>query len=60
MACTSMSTSGRLEDSHPSEDVFRELLDLNLELSAEHGESFGLHGETGSFVLRSFFRNEEA
>ena len=51
---------GRLEESHPSEEVFRELLDLNLELSAEHGESFGLHGETGSFVLRSFFRNEEA
>ena len=51
---------GRLEEHHPSEDVFRELLDLNLELSAERGESFGLHADTGSFVLRSFFRNEEA
>jgi hypothetical protein len=51
---------GHFEDSHPSEDVFREILDLNLELSAKQGESFGLFGETGSLVLRSFFRNEEA
>ncbi len=50
---------GRLEDPQPSEDVFRELLDLNLELWAKHGESFGLHDETGSLLLRSFFRNEE-
>jgi len=50
---------GRLEGSHSSENVLRELLQLNLELWAKNGESFGLHEETGSLLLRSFFRNEE-
>jgi hypothetical protein len=51
---------GRLEDPQTSEGVLRDLLEMNLELSASEGESFGLHSEAGSLVLRSFFRNEEA
>jgi hypothetical protein len=40
-------------------EIFRELLNINLELSADRGESFGFHVESRHVVFRSFFRSEE-
>jgi hypothetical protein len=49
---------GRPQDAHAESEIFRELLDINLELSARNGESFGFHRETGHVLLRSYFPGE--
>jgi hypothetical protein len=49
---------GRPQDAHAASEVFRQLLDLNLELSPQNGESFAIHRDSGHVLLRSFFSIE--
>src|SRR6478752_10498982 len=46
---------GRPQDAHVESEVFRQLLDINLELSPQNGESFAIHHDSGHVLLRSFF-----
>jgi hypothetical protein len=49
---------GRPQEAHAESEVFRHLLDINLELSAQNGESFAIHRDSGHVLLRSFFNVE--
>jgi hypothetical protein len=49
---------GLPHDAYAESEVFRQLLDINLELSAQNGESFAIHRESGHVLLRSFFNIE--
>jgi hypothetical protein len=49
---------GQPQDAHSESEVFRHLLDINLELSVQKGESFALHRDSGHVLLRSFFHVE--
>ena len=49
---------GRPRDARAESEVFRHLLDINLELWAENGESFAIHRDSGHVLLRSFFNVE--
>jgi hypothetical protein len=50
---------GQLEAGRAGQDVFQQMLEMNIELWGNHGESFGLHSETGHILFRSFFREDE-
>jgi hypothetical protein len=43
------------QDTYAESRVFRDLLHINLELSAQNGESFAFHRASGHVLLRSFF-----
>ena len=49
---------GQPRDAYAESEVFRYLLDINLELSAQNGESFAIHRDSGHVLLRSFFSIE--
>ena len=49
---------GQPQDAYAESEVFRNLLDINLELSAQNGESFAIHRDSGHVLLRSFFNVE--
>ena len=45
---------GQPQDAYAESEVFRHLLDINLELSAQNGESFAVHRDSGHVLLPAF------